>query len=381
MNEPRPYYQITAQENTERAAALQKRYDRLALVRLVAFFVWLAAVIVLFRTNLLWGGSFLLLTIPLIAWAVRKHLAIKHRAAAARVMADLASMELDALDHNFSGLADGSGFLNLQHPYALDLDIFGPASLFQFVNRTVTAPGTARLAVALAGEHPKEESASTRVQGKVLAAMPDWCLRFRTIGHDLKDDIRYFDRLLDWLRQPAVVTGRIDLLILPLAPLLTLLALATMFLITPWQIGVLGLLPAGWMLRKYNKIVQQAHEHTAEMGQLLKTYAELLAQAETRPAAPALPGNPQKALTRLSYLVSQLDVRYNPFVLFLEVGGLWSLQWLRKLDQWRLEHREHLPAWLAALAEADTLVSWATLRFNHPDWTDPEFTDQPVVEA
>lgn len=381
MNAPVTFYQSIRQENTLLADALQARYDRLALVRLFGFFVWLAAAIVVFRTSFLWGAGFAALTIPLIAWAVRKHLAIKKAASEARVLASLAEGELRALAHDFSGLADGQAFLDPQHPYALDLDIFGRKSLFQFINRTVTAPGTSRLAAALAGEHSSETAGVTRQQSKALQDLPDWCLRFRTIGQELNDDIRYFDRLIAWLDRPEVVAGSTDRLILLLSPLLTVLSLAAMFLITPWQVGVLGLLPAGWMLRKYHETIQREHNHTAEMGELLKTYAALLAQAETRPAAPALPGNPQRALSRLSYLVSQLDVRYNPFVMFLEVGGLWSLQWLWKLDQWRTEHREHLPIWLAALAETDALVSWATLRYNHPDWTDPEFTDEPLVMA
>jgi DNA mismatch repair ATPase MutS len=128
------------------------------------------------------------------------------------------------------------------------------------------------------------------------------------------------------------------------------------------------------------------------MGDMLSTYAALLDHIRTLPAASAeaeavfgkaarLGDDSIAALRRLSYLISQLDVRYNPFVIILEIGGLWSLHWLRKLDQWRAEHRAELPAWLAVLAETDTLVSWATLRYNCPEWTDPEFTDQPIVEA
>ncbi len=381
MNAPSPFYQQVRQENTALAAGLQRRYDRLALVRLFAFFAWIAAAIVFFRTSFFAGSVFFIITVPLAAWAVRKHLAIKRAAGEARITADLAAGELAALAHDFSRFRGGAAYLDPQHPYALDLDIFGRKSLFQLLNRTVTAPGESRLAAALTGRHPQEEAARTRVQSQTLEAMPEWCLRFRTIGAELKDDISYFDRLLAWLERPDVVTGTPDLLLLRLAPFLTIASLAAMFLVTPWQVGVLGLLPAGWLLRKYHATIRQEHEHTAAMGQLLTIYADLLAHAASRPGAPALPGNPQRDLARLGYLISQLDVRYNPFVMFLEVGGLWSLQWLRRLDGWRREHREHLPVWLAALAETDALVSWATLRFNQPDWSDPEFTDEPLVEA
>ncbi len=83
----------------------------------------------------------------------------------------------------------------------------------------------------------------------------------------------------------------------------------------------------------------------------------------------------------LAYRISQLDVRYNPFVMLFEISGLWSLQWLRQLDKWRAEHRDNLAGWLRTLAETDALVSWANLRFNHPEWTEAEFTDRPVITA
>lgn len=381
MIDPDPFYVRIAAENADRAKTLQSRYDRLALVRLLIFIGWLATLIVLFSNHFLIGLVVFVVSVPLLAWGVRQHLAIKKQAKDARVTAELARGELAALDHDFDGFDDGEDFLDPAHPYALDLDIFGHKSLFQFLNRTVTAPGRARVARALLGEHAEEEAARTREQSEVLKAMPEWCLRFRSIGEELEDDISHFDRLLGWLDRPAVAPTDGTRALLYLAPLLTLASLAWMLLMTPWQLGVLGLLPAAWMMRKYQETISQEHAHTAAMGDLLKTYAALLAHAETRPGAEALPGKPEKALRRFSYLVGQLDVRYNPFSFFLEIGGLWSLNKLRKLDDWRANHRDDLPAWLAALAETDALVSWATLRFNHPNWTDPIFTDEPIVEA
>jgi hypothetical protein len=392
MSTPRKFYEHTAAENTLLATTLQSRYDRLAIIRLVIFLAWVAAMIILIGTNGLWALGFFIVTVPLLAWGVRKHLKIKRAAAEARVMADLTVGELLALDHDFSRFDDGENYLDQAHQYALDLDVFGPKSIFQLINRTVTAPGSLRLAEALQGRYDEGTAARTRVQAKVLEAMPDWCLRFRTIGEGLDDDIRYFDRLLGWLDRPNVVGGGIHTLLLFVTPVLTIASLAFMFLVSPWQLGVLGLLPAAWMLRKYRATIEQEHTQTAEMGEMLSTYAALLDHIRTLPAASSeaadvfadaarLGDDSIAALHRLSYLISQLDVRYNPFVIILEIGGLWSLHWLRKLDQWREEHRTELPDWLAVLAETDTQVSWATLRYNNPDWTDPEFTDDPIVEA
>ena len=381
MTNPTDFYRKTAAKNEEKASALQRRYDRLALVRLLVFTGWLALLIVLFSNHFLIGLLVFAVTVPLVAYGVRAHLGIQRAADEARVLAGLARGELSALAHDYSAFDDGADFQDPLHPYAVDLDIFGRSGLFQFLNRTVTAPGRGRLADALAGRHREEEAARTRVQGTLLEDSPDWCLRFRTLGDGLNDDIAYFERLLGWLRRPAVAPTDASRILLFIAPLLTLASLAWMLFMTPWQLGVLGLLPAGWMLRKYQQTIAAEHEQTAAMGDLLKTYAALLHHAESRPGGIELSGEPRRALARLAYLISQLDVRYNPFSILLEVGGLWSLNQLRKLDAWRDEHKADLPGWLAALAETDALVSWATLRFNHPDWPDPVFTTEPRIEA
>ena len=381
MIEPRAFYDQVVTTATDRAAALQARYDRLAFVRLAVFVGWLAALIVLVTTWFVWGLIFFLATVPLVALGVRRHLAIQRDADRARILAELGVGELQALDHDFSHHDDGQGLATTAHPYALDLDLFGPRSFFQYLNRTVSATGRQELAAALLGDHPEKEAARTRVQGKELSAAPEWCLHWRTLGHDLRDTPTTESRLLDWLLQSPVAPTDTTRYLLFLAPLLTLGSLCWLLFGTPWQLGVLGFLPAILVLRRYRETIATEHERTAAMKDLLTAYADLLEHNQTRPGAGNLPGDPPRSLRRLAYLTGQLDVRYNPFSILLEVGGLWSLHQFRRLDAWRAAHRQELPLWLRELARTDAYVSWATLRFNHPDWPDPEFTDESVVES
>lgn len=412
MISPPEFYQQLLEEQSKLAQRLHQQYDRLALVRLAVFFGWVIGLILLFTADWRVGFVIFFLSIPLLAWGVRKHQKIKQSAEAAGVRAELARQELQALDHDFSAFKDGSAFLEAGHPYALDLDLFGRNSLFQFLNRTVTAPGERWLARHLLAPLSVEERARTQVQGKLLAKDPTWCVEFRTLGDGLNDDIRFFEKLTAWLSRPPVVGNGAERVILPLSPFLALAGIVWMLIMSPWQLGVIGFLPAIWLLRKYKDIIPAEHAYTSEMGELLKGYASLLWHIETKPggvlvnelttaAAPGLGLGSASALSgakvsstpaesiegsirplrTLAYRISQLDVRYNPFVVLLELSGLWSLQWLRKLDQWRAAHRAALPGWLDTLAETDAQVSWATLRFNRPNWTDPEFTTDTILEG
>jgi hypothetical protein len=49
--------------------------------------------------------------------------------------------EIDILNHDFTGLPDGSNFKPEVHEYANDLDVFGRASLYQYINRTSSEQG------------------------------------------------------------------------------------------------------------------------------------------------------------------------------------------------------------------------------------------------
>ncbi|PPK85945.1 MutS-like protein [Neolewinella xylanilytica] len=379
MNDPRIYYTSLAEERRARATFLQRKYDRLAIVRLVVFFGLVAGLILAWSHSSLVGLISSLILVPLAAYGVRLHLAVGGRATEARVQALLAEGELRALAHDFGHYPDGAAFSQAGHPYAVDLDIFGPFSLYQFLNRTVTAVGAQRLADHLSEPAEHGESARRRIAGKALAEHPDWCLEFRTLGDDLQDDPAYARRLLQWVDRAPRASGTDVRIMRWLAPLLTLTGLWFCFTQSPWQLGLLFFVPAFVMLRRYSEIASEEHAYTAAAGKMLGGYARLLDRVEHRYPGPV--SGASRATGRLAYLVSQLDVRYNPFVFLLEISGLWSLQWLYQLDRWRDRHRGDLERWIDELADVDARVSWATLRFNRPTWTEPELTDAPVLEG
>ncbi len=379
MTSPRDHYTAVAKEQLALADRLRGRYERLSIVRLTAFVFCIGLVIISWSSSLGLGLGATLAGALGFGYGVRVHQRIGQRAARARVQWELAEAELLGLQHQFAQWPDGRQFLDSAHPYAVDLDIFGPHSLYQYMNRTVTAPGAQRLADELLYPAPHATGARRRAAGQELARDPSWCLSFRTSGSSLQDDPAYSRRLREWLQRPAVIQGAYLRLMRWGAPILAVAGLWFAFTRDPWQLGLLFFLPAFLLLRRYGAVVAREHAFTAQAGRMLAGYGRLLQLVETR--------NPERVLgasvafRRLAYSVSQLDVRHNPFVFLLEITGLWSLQWLSRLDDWREAHREDLPRWLDVLADTDARVSWGTLRFNHPDWTEPELTKDRVLEA
>ena len=378
---PQDFYHQLRTEQLAEHASLRQAHDRFAMKRLVAFLVLLVMVVLAFNFHPAAGLGAFLVFVFVAYQLVQRHDAIGRAAELAEIRAKIADRELAALNHDFRVFDGGDELLDPLHPYALDLDIFGRHSLFQFLNRTVTAPGKRLLANALLQPQPEEIRARTQVQSKELAQRPDWTLEFRALGEGLTDTVEQQARLREWLERPAVIQ---DTWVRPLGlvtPLFTIAAVVTMLLVSPWFIGALLLLPAIFLYRRYSERIATEHAYTAAMGKLLGQYADLLGHLQTLDVQRSHVAGSVPALRRLSYLIGQLDVRYNPFSILLELGGAWSIGKVWKLDRWREQYRDELPGWLDAVAEVDALISWATLRHNHPDWTDPEFTSEPVVEA
>ena len=91
----------------------------------------------------------------------------------ARRLAGFYQRGLDRLGNRWAGKGSaGTEFLDKQHPYAIDLDIFGTGSLFEFVNTAQTQAGRTRLAQwLLKGAEPGEiaarQTAVAEMRGKL----------------------------------------------------------------------------------------------------------------------------------------------------------------------------------------------------------------------
>ena len=378
---------------TEEASALRKRYDRISLLRLLIFFGSAAVAVFLFSVHWAAASGFILLFVAgfyrLMVW----HLKMLDRAKHLERLADINKDEIAALNYEFEHFPDGAEYLKTDHPYALDLDIFGPFSFFQFCCRATTVIGQQRLADYLS--HPaKIPEVQARQQAvRELTPLLDWRQDFQTLGSGVKDSPRHLQMLRDWLEDEDVVRGNRGLVAaLHLAPWWFVLVMLLWFFFIPWQIVIVLLLPAAWILKKTTERVNRTHLRTTYAGEMLSQYAQLLQHIEAqdfsseklaalkRPLLPA--GLPASAhIRRLAYIIRQLNVRFNFFAIFLNIISLWDLRWVYQLEKWKARLHDQLPVWFETLSEFEALASLGNLHFNNPDWTFPELRESGSLEA
>lgn len=384
--------QETYQERQSRFAAqatqLQAKYDRFSLVRLGVFIV--AILLAIFFWSILWwaGALFIGLFIAAFYRFVIWHQGIQDAALHYSQLAGLNSKELEALEHRYQQFPNGQAFLDMDHPYALDLDLFGEYSFFQYTCRANTLIGQSCLADYLLHPVTDPEVISGRQQAiSELREALDWRQHLQAHGAEAKDDPQHLALLNQWLEDPPFVSNsRLLKAALYLAPIWFLSGLLLWYSFLPWQAMLLFLLPPGLILRNTLERVNFTHRRTTHAADTLAIYGKLIRQIEEQrfssPLLQQLHAQLKKGdrpashhIDRLAYIISQLNVRYNFFAIFLNIIGLWDLHWVYRLERWKDGLRHELPRWFAVMSEFEALSSLGNLWYNNPDWCMPEWNE------
>jgi len=150
-------YQSRIQQFATEADALKAKYDRLALVRLVTFLIGVAVFFLLFSAGMWYAWGFALVFLVAFARFVMWHFEIQRKAEYFNRLKQINENELKYLSGDISEFESGEEFVDADHPYTVDLDIFGAFSIFQYINRTVTTIGKQTLANYLSQSATKKE--------------------------------------------------------------------------------------------------------------------------------------------------------------------------------------------------------------------------------
>ena len=302
--------------------------------------------------------------------------------------------ELASLENNHSAFDGGKEWVDSSHPFSLDLDVFGDASLFQALNRTCTPFGAEMLSRWLRKPLDKKAAIEERQQSiRELSTYNDFRETFRITGCLNKNDETGMKELKEWIASPSVfLQKRSNQWICWAVPVIN---------ITLFVLGVFDILSMSWfglvfcsfaiasskLIRKVTRI-QESYHKTLKM---LSAYAYLIELADQQPMESGIlislkeefKSNEKKASEVLGMLAKELDrldLRNNLILYALLEGSMfWQLRQMLRIEQWKEEYGTHLLQWLEALGRLDALSALGTFAFNHPEYAYPLITDQPFV--
>ncbi len=298
--------------------------------------------------------------------------------------------ELAALNGNYSAFDDGSEFTDPSHPYSFDLDIFGPGSLFQFLNRTSTKNGADKLASLLKRPYLQPEIIrANQLAVAEMSEMKSWRQDFRAIGLVFEDKKSDKEKILNWIELPPLFGHFLFSLLLMVIPILTFTMIAFLsFGVISGQSFLLYLVVPLGIAGSFAKKINHRHTQVSKTSEMLTKYAMLLSKIEslnvTSPRLVELKQNlaignqsASTSLKKLSSIHTALDNRMN-FVSWTLFNGLllWDILQMRRLENWQKLHRNEIGKWFETIGEIDALICLSNFYFNHPDASFPEILSE-----
>ena len=338
------------------------------------------------------GGLFILFGV-LVFW----HARVEDRAAwhdALRVSCEHARARIE---RRWDDLPPGDPPLSLDiahHPYALDLDLFGRASLFQWLGPTATPRGSSQLAGWLLKAASPGEIRRRQAAVQELASHDEWREQLAAHGILARGARQHeIDAFIAWAEGPALFGARAGLLraavftILGSMWLLIAVSRSSGFWLIPLMVGLVlsfamtkaiavALDRAGVgqaALSRYAAIFEHVSSARVESAALQDLRGRLSAGGLAAPAC----------MRRLNRILGFGELRTSAALLHVPIQAftLWDFHVLFALDRWRQVAGSRVRDWMTAIAEMDALSALAAARRDNPDWADAGIEDTPVFAA
>ena len=180
-------------------AQLQKRRKNLGWIRLVVFVLTIIVAYKIFTTYGAIGIVPTVVGLGILLYLVSVDVANNAKIKNVRTLIQLNEEELQALDHQYLSREDGLQFMPAEHAYANDLDIFGKASIYQWLNRCYTEPGRQRLANNLLQPLSTSIVLARQEAIKELASKIDWRQQWQAHAMQTTITIKTGKKIQTWL--------------------------------------------------------------------------------------------------------------------------------------------------------------------------------------
>ncbi len=306
-----------------------------------------------------------------------------------KYLLELNGDELKALSHNYYHFAEGIEYTHKEHLYANDLDIFGHASLYQYINRTGSEMGSSTLAQWLLNPVASEIILQRQEAIKELVKQTEWRQALQAYGMAKRIKQETTTRLQKWFAgDNSFINNKFWLLTRYLIPavMITVLVLNIADVLNNY-VRNYCLMASALFALYVSKKVTPLHQQVSKMTEELEVLSDSLQLIEKMKFTSAFLQNLQKQfvekngkastqITKLKKILERLDLRFN-FVVFIPLDILlqWDLQQVIALEKWKEQNHRNVMQWFTALGEMEAINSLATLSFNHPEWCFPIFKE------
>jgi len=393
---PKDVYSENVKIYSNKAQFVKRRLVLISIFRFFTFIGFVASVVFLIK-----GFSFYILSGSVLLFASFIFLIIKYISETkqlnhVRLLQKINQDEIKALDFNYSVFDSGEKYINREHAFAYDLDLFGEGSVYQYLNRTTTLVGRELLAQNLLYPVLDKTIIYERQDAvKELAPKLVWRQNFMATGYSSpisEDDNK---NILNWISEPVFYSNRwFFKWIVVLLPAISFILLGlnifggvhySWFVIS----SLLQLFFASINLRKtnaeqnkvskeleilknYYRLIQFIEKESFNASQLVKLKSNLKVNNI----------NAGAAFKNLIKIIDAFDTRLNLVAGFaLNALLMWDLLCILRLDRWKLNYGINIENWMDTIAEFDVYCSKSNFYYNNQQYVFPVISDKSVLHV
>jgi len=393
MQERLAEYQANIKKNTSNLSNVKKKITQIVILRVLVFiatgfgcyFLSFNAGIAI-ATGVIGALSFV--------YMVQFHSKLDRKKKYFEELIKINQIEIEALNGNFEHLENGEEFLNPDHHYSYDIDLFGDGSFFQFFNRTKTLGGRKKLESILVSndiENIEQKQNAIKELAKDSKGRQNFWASAGTIQTETTSKT-----VEDWLKNyktfalSKLISGLVLLFPIASAVMIGLLSvdLIDTMIFVIWFF--IGLFITGAFLKKVNSIYNEANKITDTINQ----YSELLQIIESSNYKSELlveqqekikteQANASLILKKLGRALDRLNSRNNFIVgIFGNALLLWDVLSIHLLEKWINNYSMQVEKWFDAIYYIDAIQSSANYAYNHPAFCFPTINqDHMVIQA
>lgn len=393
-------YRKRVEENRFKQLELESNSERLSRLRLFIFLGGFALTAFAFSTydEKVYGAVLAVVSLAVFIFLVIKHEEVINEAKRYRNMVEINEKCILRMEGSWEDFSDdGAEYVNPNHNYTNDLDIFGHASLFQWINTAKSYSGRETLRALL--ENPEKDISSIRQRQdavKELSSKLDFCQRLQCEGmgddklrNDPEDILGYAESRSKffskrWLKWVFFVLPGLTILSFFVwyfgrsnffyAPLLLLSLQAIIILLGYKKINdvletVYSYKTKVAVYQRLLEVIEKEEFHDSYLRSLQST---LFHGSETA----------SQDIKRLDSIAGAVGLRYNALVHFVfNIILLWDFHCALALENWQEKSGISLRLWLNTIGCMEALSSLALISQLNPKWAFPDFSEEMTLLA
>lgn len=378
---------------------LEKQISLISNLRLIIVFFTLVLVIILYKYDYRTLSSIALSLGAIVFIVVIKfHDILFTKKNRLSTLVLINSNGIKRITDNWHTFTDnGEEFINDDHSYSSDIDIFGQSSLFQWINSTHTYFGKQFLSSVLIGTNIIPNQIKDRQSSiKELALLLDFRQNVEEAGYNYRC-VENPISIIEWAEQKSqnCINKKLGLvyIVLPYLSLLVLLSDLLIFktVIIPTLIYIFQLI----IFRFYNVKISKLFNIFENRSKILNPFSKIIRHIEKCSFSSHMLMNLQsvltnssgqlasKSITEFSTIVEKTEIRYNALPHFIvNTFWLWDIKNAIKAEKWKNKHGKNIRNWLETVGHFESLSSLSIIPFENQSWIFPNIDiSEPTISV